>query len=70
MTPGLGDAPIEPEFVEKMNALARMLDEFFNGKVERDKRENGFILMVFKFGAVPVQKFVVPVPELSSVLVP
>ena len=50
MTPGLGDAAIEPEFVEKMNARARMLDEFFNGKVERDKRENGFILMVFKFG--------------------
>lgn len=46
----LGDAPIEPEFIEKMNALAHMLDEFFNGEAKGHARENGFILMTFKFG--------------------
>lgn len=46
----LGDAPIEPEYIDKMNALAHMLDEFFNGEAKGHDRQNGFILMVFKFG--------------------
>jgi hypothetical protein len=28
----LGDGPIEAEYQEKMNALARVIDEFFNGE--------------------------------------
>jgi len=32
---GLGDAPIEPKYYRNMNALARTLDERFNG----DKKE-------------------------------
>ena len=47
---GLGDAPIEPEFHEKMNVLARFLDEQFNGDVPKAERKVGFCLLVFKFG--------------------
>jgi hypothetical protein len=50
MTKQLGDAPIEAEYIGKMNALARMLDKFFNGESKSHERKNGFILMVFKFG--------------------
>ena len=41
----LGDAPIEPKYIEQMNAIARTLDSFLNGE-ERPK-QTGFILMVF-----------------------
>jgi hypothetical protein len=50
VTDRLGDAPIEPEFVEKMNALARGIDEIFNGDAKGDDRPTGFILLVFPFG--------------------
>jgi hypothetical protein len=46
----LGDAPIEPAYVEKMNHLARVLDEFFNGEVKGPARKTGFVLLVFPFG--------------------
>ena len=48
----LGDAPIEPEYIEKMNQLARSLDVFFNGTelAISGNRPTGFILMVFPFG--------------------
>jgi hypothetical protein len=46
----LGDAPIEPEFIEKMNAVAHVLDELFNGEVKGSKRQVGFVLLVFLFG--------------------
>jgi hypothetical protein len=49
--PGLGDAPIEPRYREKMNALARVLDEFFNGEAKGADRKVGFVLLVFPFGA-------------------
>jgi hypothetical protein len=44
----LGDAPIEHEYVELMNKLARILDTGFNGHLA--EKETGFILIVFKFG--------------------
>jgi hypothetical protein len=47
----LGDAPIEEKYREKMNALAHMLDDFFNGKAMGDERQTGFVLLVFPFGA-------------------
>jgi hypothetical protein len=47
--PGLGDAPIEPQYVEKMNAIAQTLDELFNGGVRDPARKTGFVLMVFPF---------------------
>ncbi len=50
MSERLGDAPIEPQFVEKMNALARGIDEIFNGELKGDARLTGFVLLVFPFG--------------------
>ena len=46
----LGDQPIEPQFVEKMNAVAHVLDELFNGEAKGKDRKTGFVLMVFPFG--------------------
>ena len=50
MTERLGDAPIEPEYVEVMNGIARALDEMFNGKAKSKERKTGFVLLVFPFG--------------------
>ena len=53
---GLGDAPIEEEYREKMAALARLIDEFFNGRalpgIPAAKKQTGFVLMVFPFEEV------------------
>jgi len=49
MTERLGDAPIEPRYFEKMNAVAVALDELFNGEARGANRETGFVLMVFPF---------------------
>jgi hypothetical protein len=46
----LGDAPIEEEFRERMNAIAQALDKFLNGEVKGDKRSTGFVLLVFPYG--------------------
>ena len=46
----LGDAPIEPEYIEKMNALASVVDELFNGEDKAQARKVGFVLLVFPFG--------------------
>jgi hypothetical protein len=46
----LGDAPIDPEYREKMNAVAHVLDEFFNGEAKGQDRKAGFVLLVFPFG--------------------
>ena len=47
----LGDAPIEPEYIEKMNAIASALNELFNGDAKGPARKTGFVLMVFPFGS-------------------
>jgi len=49
----LGDAPIEPQYIEKMNALARAIDELFNGDLKGANRKVGFVLMVYNFGDEP-----------------
>lgn len=46
----LGDAPIEQEYKDKMNMLARDLDRVFNGDKRGQDRALGFVLMVFPFG--------------------
>lgn len=46
----LGSAPIEPEYREKMNQLARVIDEFFNGDDRGKDRKTGFVLLVFPYG--------------------
>ena len=45
----LGDAPIEPQYVEMMQAMAGALDEMFNGKAKGNDRKTGFVLLVFPF---------------------
>lgn len=50
MTKRLGDRPIEPEYIEKMNEVARGLDRIFNGDARGDDRQTGFVLLVFPFG--------------------
>lgn len=46
----LGDAPIEPQYIEKMKAIAQVLNEAFNGDLRGNDRTTGFVLMVFPFG--------------------
>ncbi len=46
----LGDAPIEPEYRESMNAVAEGLDRIFNGEARGAERQTGFVLLVFPFG--------------------
>lgn len=46
----LGDAPIEPEYREMMNRVARGLDEVFNGEARGKDRKVGFVLLIFEFG--------------------
>ena len=50
MTERLGDQPIQPEFREMMNSVARFLDQLFNGAKKGNDREVGFVLLVFPFG--------------------
>jgi hypothetical protein len=50
MTERLGDAPIEAEYIEKMNAVAVTLDQLFNGDAHGADRKVGFMLMLFPFG--------------------
>jgi hypothetical protein len=46
----LGDAPVEPEYREQMEGLARGLDQIFNGNKRGADRDVGFVLLVFPFG--------------------
>lgn len=49
MTHQLGDAPIQEEYRAKMNAIAQVLDETFNGTARGQDRKTGFVLLVFPF---------------------
>jgi hypothetical protein len=51
-TGGIGDGPIEKQHIEQMNAVARGLDEIFNGEVKGGERQTGFVLLVFPFGGI------------------
>ena len=46
----LGDGPIEPRYIDQMNAIAAALDQTFNGAARGNDRASGFVLMVFPFG--------------------
>jgi len=46
----LGAAPIQPDYREKMVAVAQALDELFNGDAKGPDRRTGFVLLVFPFG--------------------
>src|SRR4051812_27541425 len=45
----LGDAPIADEYRQKMNVIASILDEGFNGLAKGEERKTGFVLLVFPF---------------------
>ena len=45
----LGDAPISPQYLEQMNAVAHGLDKIFNGEARGKDRKTGFVLMVYPF---------------------
>lgn len=47
----LGDGPIEPAYIERMNELAHTLDIAFNGGAKGNDRTTGFVLLVFPFGS-------------------
>jgi hypothetical protein len=46
----LGNAPIEEEYRQQMNAIAQVLDETFNGDARGNDRKTGFVLLVFPYG--------------------
>ena len=48
----LGDAPIEAQYREQMNAIAQALDQVFNGDAagKIGGRKVGFVLLVFEYG--------------------
>lgn len=50
VSPQLGDAPIEDQYVVEMNAVAASLDGFFNGEARGQDRKTGFVVLVFPFG--------------------
>jgi hypothetical protein len=45
----IGDAPIDLEYVNKMKAIAKAIDELFNGNLKGENKKVGFCLMVFPF---------------------
>jgi hypothetical protein len=45
----LGDQPIQQEYREQMNKLARALDIYFNGEARGHDRQTGFVLLVYPF---------------------
>jgi hypothetical protein len=47
----LGDAPIEPEYIERMNILAATLDRVLNGEAKGNDRKVGFVLLLFEYGS-------------------
>jgi len=44
------EQPIQEAYRKKMNELARVLDEYFNGLKKGGERTVGFALLVFDFG--------------------
>lgn len=47
----LGDKPVEPQYVEAMNKVARSIDLMFNPLAPAGvERTTGFVLLVFPFG--------------------
>lgn len=50
MTERLGDGPIEDQYIEIMQEVARFLNKIFNGDAPIEERTTGFVLLVFPFG--------------------
>lgn len=50
-TQKLGDGPIDEKYRVQMQALAKGIDEIFNGDAKGNDRDVGFVLLVFPFGS-------------------
>ena len=50
MNKQIGDGPVSPQFLAKMQHLAIDLDRIFNGTKKGADKTTGFVLMVFAFG--------------------
>jgi hypothetical protein len=46
----LGDLPIQPEYAQKMQAVAQTIDVFFNGEKTGKNRTVGFVMLLFEYG--------------------
>lgn len=47
----LGDAPIQDDYREKMNAVMATLDQFMNGEAKGPDRATGIVVLMFPFGS-------------------
>ena len=45
----LGDGPIEPEFIRRMNLCMEAVDKAFNG--DEKPKQVGVVMLVFQYGA-------------------
>jgi|SRR6186713_574657 len=45
----LGDGPVEPQYVDMMKEVARLIDVMFNSNAKGDEKTVGFVLLVFPF---------------------
>ena len=45
----LGDGPVQEKYKREMEAVARTLDEVFNGNARGKDRKTGFVLLVYPF---------------------
>ena len=50
--------PIDTEFRAAMNAIAMLLDKFFNGDAKGKERTVGFALLTFNFGDAPKVNYI------------
>lgn len=50
MTHQLGGGPVSKEYREKLNAIATLVDEIFNGTLRGPARQVGFVILQFPFG--------------------
>jgi hypothetical protein len=49
MTHTLGDAPIQPEYIEQMKAVMGAIDDFMNEGARGKDRKVGIVLLMFPF---------------------
>lgn len=60
--------PIQIEYLQKMNDLARFLDQEFNGEVkDKSDRKVGFLLLVTEFGDGKPANYISNVERPSAV---
>lgn len=46
----LGDGPLQIQYRQEMQDIAKAIDKYLNGKLKGNNRVTGFVLLVFPFG--------------------